>query len=247
MNLLTVQDLHSGYQKLDVLHNISLQVQQGEIVSIIGANGAGKTTLMHTICGLLPVKKGEIRFQNQIINDRPTYLRIESGIGYVPQDFNIFPDLTVKENLEMGGFTISDLDQKMEEVYTYFPKLKERSNQFGNTLSGGERQMLAIGSALLTSPELLILDEPISGLSPQVSHALIASIKQINHNGCSVLWVVEENPRETLSQADRVYLLSNGSLVKEGAADLFLADENFEQLFLGQGIESTMKEDTGTL
>ena len=239
MSLLTVNKLCSGYDKLEVLHEMNLSVQEGEIVSVIGSNGAGKSTLMHTIAGVLPVQKGEIHFKNERINDVPTYMRIEKGLGYVPQDANIFPDLTVQENLEMGGFIVSDLAQKMEEVFSYFPKLKERSNQYGSTLSGGERQMLAIGSALLTSPELLILDEPISGLSPQATQSLIESITLINQSGCSLLWVVEENPRATLAHTNRVYLISNGELAKEGTAEEFLADENFDKLFLGQHVEDT--------
>jgi len=239
MSLLAVNKLCSGYDKLEVLHEVNLSVQEGEVVSVIGANGAGKSTLMHAIAGVLPVQKGEIHFKNERMNNVPTYVRIEKGLGYVPQDANIFPDLTVQENLEMGGFIVSDIEQKMEEVYSYFPKLKERSNQYGSTLSGGERQMLAIGSALLTSPELLILDEPISGLSPQATQSLIESITRINQSGCSLLWVVEENPRATLAHAHRVYLLSNGELAKEGTAEEFLADENFDKLFLGQHVEDT--------
>lgn len=239
MSHLTVNKLCSGYQKLEVLHDVSLSVQKGEIVSVIGANGAGKSTLMHTIAGVLQVQKGEIQFKNERINDVPPYARIERGLGYVPQDANIFPDLTVQENLEMGGFIVSDLAHKIEEVLSYFPKLKERFSQYGSTLSGGERQMLAIGSALLTSPELLILDEPISGLSPQATNSLIESITQINQSGCSLLWVVEENPRATLAHTDRVYLISNGELAKEATADEFLADENFDKLFLGQHVEDT--------
>ncbi|MGM0539223.1 MAG: ABC transporter ATP-binding protein [Thermodesulfobacteriota bacterium] len=238
MSLLTLDNLCSGYQKLEVLHNIDLFVDKGEVVNVIGANGAGKSTLMHTICGVLPVQKGEITYKDTRIDSLPTYLRVEMGMGYVPQDANIFPDLTVQENLEMGGFTISNLSQKIEEVFDYFPKLKERNTQYASTLSGGERQMLAVGSALLTSPDLLILDEPISGLSPQASQSLIESITNINKGGCSLLWVVEENPRESLSHADRVYLLSNGKVVKEGSSDDFLADENFEKLFLGHDVDA---------
>lgn len=237
MSLLNVAELNTGYQKMEVLHNISLKVEEGSIVTVIGPNGAGKSTLMHAIAGTLPVKSGTIQFKNKQINDIPPHERVNMGMSYVPQDFNIFPDLTVLENLEMGGFTLTNLSQKIDEIFSYFPILKERSHQYANTLSGGESRMLAIGSALLTNPDLLILDEPISGLSPNATHSIIERIKLINQNGCALLWVVEENPREILATADYSYLIFNGTLSKEGNASDFLNDENFDKLFLGQNVE----------
>ncbi len=237
MSLLVVKGVESGYMKVPVLHGIDLEIKDGEIVTVLGANGAGKTTLMRTIFGVLPLSSGEVWFKGENVSYLDASVMNNKGLNYVPQEGNIFPDLTVKENLEMGGFILKNLDDKLEEIYQRFPVLKERSKQYAGTLSGGERQMLAVACALITEPDLLILDEPTTGLSPQATSAMIEKIYEINAGGTSILWVVEENPREILSHAQRTYLLSGGVVTKTGTGQEFLEDENFDKLFLGQHVE----------
>ena len=236
MSLLEVKGVKSGYGKIGVLFGIDLTVEKGEMVSVLGANGAGKTTLMRTISGVLPVAEGEIWFNGENISKLRPDLRTKNGLNYVPQEGNVFPDLTVKENLDMGAFLVKDPKAGIEKVYHYFPILKKRSKQFAGTLSGGERQMLAVGCALLTDPQLLILDEPSSGLSPQATWGLIQNIYAINRDGTSIIWVVEENPREVLEHAKRVYLMANGLVTKTGTGQEFLDDPDFDKLFLGQHV-----------
>jgi ABC-type branched-subunit amino acid transport system ATPase component len=238
MSFLEVKNIESGYMKVPVLHGIDLNIEKGEIVCILGANGAGKTTLVRTIYGILPLDKGEIYFKGENLSSADASLMNEKGINLVPQERNVFPDLTVKENLEMGGFSFDNAEAKIEEMYQRFPILKERTKQYAVTLSGGERQMLAVACALITEPELLILDEPTTGLSPQITSSLIEKIYEINADGTTILWVVEENPREILAQAHRCYLISNGLIKKSATGQEFLEDENFDKLFLGQNIKA---------
>ncbi|MCX7614942.1 MAG: ABC transporter ATP-binding protein [Clostridiales bacterium] len=236
MSLLEVKGVKSGYGKVSVLFGIDLYVEKGEMISILGSNGAGKTTLMRTISGVTPAAEGEIRFNGDSIrNLRPDQIT-EKGINYVPQEKNVFPDLTVQENLDMGAFLVDDPKDRIDKVYEQFPILKERSKQYAGTLSGGERQMLAVGCALLTNPELLILDEPSGGLSPQATQALVDKIVSINEGGTSIIWVVEENPRQVLQHTKRVYMMANGQIVKTGYAQEFLDDPDFDRLFLGQSV-----------
>lgn len=236
MNLLEVKGLKSGYGKVSVLFGIDIYIEKGEMISILGSNGAGKTTLMRTIVGVTPATEGEIKFNGESIRHlRPDQIT-GKGINYVPQERNVFPDLTVQENLEMGAFLIHDPKDRIEKIYLQFPILKERSKQYAGTLSGGERQMLAVGCALLTDPELLILDEPSGGLSPQATQALVNQIVEINESGTSIIWVVEENPRQVLQHTKRVYMMANGLVVKSGSANEFLDDPNFDRLFLGQNV-----------
>jgi ABC-type branched-subunit amino acid transport system ATPase component len=234
MSILDVRGLKSGYGNIGVLFGIDFTVEKGEMVSVLGANGAGKTTLMRTIAGVLPPSAGELWFNGENINKLRADQRTKAGMNYVPQDKNIFADLTVHENLDMGAFFIKDPQAKIEEIYGYFPILKARSRQYAGTLSGGERQMLAVGCALLTSPQLLILDEPSGGLSPQVTHQLIEHIHAINRTGVAIIWVVEENPLEVLAHADRVYLMANGLVAKTSTGRELLDDKDFDRLFLGQ-------------
>lgn len=236
MSLLEVNGVKSGYEKIGVLFGIDFRIEEGEMVSVMGANGAGKTTLMRTIAGVLPASSGEIRFQGKEITKLRADLRTKAGMNYVPQEKNVFADLTVQENLDMGAFFIKDPQAKIKGIYDQFPILADRSKQYAGTLSGGERQMLAVGCALLTSPKLLILDEPSGGLSPQVTHQLIEHIHAINQKGVAIIWVVEENPREVLNYADRVYLMANGLVSKTCTGREMLDEKDFDKLFLGQNV-----------
>lgn len=236
MGLLEVKNVHSGYGRVPVLHGVSLAVEEGEMVAVLGPNGAGKTTLMSAIFGLLPLMEGEIKFEGRPINGLSPHIIAQKGIGYVPQQRNIFSNLTVRENLEMGGFLLKDPGDRIGYVYQIFSRLKERSGQLAGTLSGGERQMLAIGSALIMSPKLLILDEPISGLSPQVTEMVCEKICEINNAGTAILWVVEENPRQVLAHSRHACMLESGVIKRSGTGREFLEDEYFEEMFLGQKI-----------
>lgn len=233
MSFLEVKDVVSGYGKIPILHEISLHVNQGEMVGIIGSNGAGKTTLMHTISGLLPLMNGSITFQGKKIDNVSPSDIARMGLGYVPQRKNVFAELTVLENLEMGAYTLKKPKDKINEMLEMFPRLHERIGQKAGTLSGGERQMLALASALIVNPKLLLLDEPITGLAPQIIKGLIEMIVEIRNQGTTVVWVVEENPKEVLKHADRVYLMDSGIIKMERTGKQLLEEENFEELFLG--------------
>ncbi|MCL5958216.1 MAG: ATP-binding cassette domain-containing protein, partial [Chloroflexi bacterium] len=186
MSLLEVKEVKSGYGRMLVLHGVDLSVAEGALTVLLGPNGAGKTTLMQTIFGLLPLAAGSVQFQGESIAGLDPALIARKGIGYVPQENSVFPDLTVHENLEMGGFSLKDSRKTVNEVYELFPRLKERVTQKAGTLSGGERQMLAVGCALLLKPRLLILDEPTTGLAPQMREVLIETIREINNRGTSI-------------------------------------------------------------
>ncbi|MFK9090774.1 ABC transporter ATP-binding protein [Bacillus salipaludis] len=233
MSLLEVKDVVSGYGEIPILHDVSIKVEEGELVAIIGSNGAGKTTLMHTISGLLPLMKGSIRlFDKQINNLQPSEIA-KMGLGYVPQRKNVFAELSVKENLEMGAYTLKNPQSRIEEMLEMFSRLRERINQKAGTLSGGERQMLALSSALIVKPKLLLLDEPITGLAPQIIKGLIEMIVEIRNKGTTIIWVVEENPKDVLIHADRVYLMDSGVIKMERTGREFIENENLEELFLG--------------
>lgn len=233
MSFLEIKDVISGYGKIPILHEVSLEVQEGEMVAIIGSNGAGKTTLMHTIAGFLPLMNGSISFQGVRIDNKSASEIARMGLGYVPQRKNVFAEMSVLENLQMGAFTLKDPKDKINEMLDLFPRLKERIGQKAGTLSGGERQMLALASALIVNPKLLLLDEPITGLAPQIIKGLIEMIVQICNSGTTVVWVVEENPKEVLKHADRVYLMDSGLIKMERTGKEFLEKENLEELFLG--------------
>lgn len=237
MSLLKGETIEAGYGKIPILHGIDIRVEDGEMVAVLGANGAGKSTLMKTIAGILPLMKGRLFFEEKDITTIKQHSLAKMKLGYVPQEKNVFPDLTVAENLEMGAFTLKNPKQAIEAIYERFPKLKERNKQKADTLSGGERQLLAVSSALLLDPKLLILDEPTSGLSPQATESMINTISRIRDEGKAVIWVVEENPKEVLAHVDRVYLIESGVIRKEGTGGEFLEnEEEFEKLFLGHNI-----------
>lgn len=234
MNLLETVGLQSGYGRVPVLHGVSIHIEPGEMVAVLGANGAGKSTLMKTIARVLPVMSGEVTFLGESVSKLLPYQVTEMGLGYVPQEGNIFPDLSVEENLLMAGFLAKDAKKRLGRAYDRFPILRERRSQKGGTLSGGERQMLATACALILDPKLLILDEPTSGLAPQVTQELVRGIVDINREGVAILWVVEENPRDVLTQCLRAYFLDSGTVARADTSTCLLEDPDFDAMFLGR-------------
>jgi branched-chain amino acid transport system ATP-binding protein len=232
--ILDIHDLVAGYGPTEVLHSISLQIHPGEIVTLIGANGAGKTTTLRSIVGQTKIIKGNIQFLGQELVGRSTYKIAGTGIGIVPQERSIFPTLSVRENLEMGGFALksAQVTTRIDYVTNFFPILKERLHQQGGTLSGGERRMLAIGRALMTEPKLLMLDEPSLGLAPKVVDAVFERVKTIHDNSVTIL-IVEQNARRALSIADRGYVLELGNIRYEGTGKELLDNPDIQKAYLG--------------
>jgi len=235
---LEVKDLRVHYGKIEAIKVISFFVNQGEIVSLIGANGAGKTTTLKTISGLRNVSSGQILFDGRDISKIPAHERVDLGISQAPEGRGIFPGMTVLENLEIGKFNRKDRKNEMAEdldkVYTLFPRLKERLAQAGGTLSGGEQQMLAIGRALMARPKLLLLDEPSMGLAPQMIANIFRIITEINKQGVTIL-LVEQNAQQALQRADRAYVLETGNVTKEAKASDLLNDPDVKAAYLGTG------------
>jgi branched-chain amino acid transport system ATP-binding protein len=235
---LEIKDLHVFYGKIEAIKGVSVTVNQGEIVTLIGANGAGKTTMLKTVSGIRPVTSGQIIFDGQDISKMPAHERVELGISQAPEGRGIFPGMTVLENLEMGKFFRSsrkaEMDQDLEHVYHLFPRLKERASQFGGTLSGGEQQMLAIGRALMQRPKVLLLDEPSMGLAPMMIQNIFNIITQINKEGTTIL-LVEQNAQQALQRAHRAYILEVGHVTKEAPAKDLLNDPAVKEAYLGTG------------
>ncbi|MFQ5953830.1 MAG: ABC transporter ATP-binding protein [Kiloniellales bacterium] len=233
MSLLEVNGIYGGYGGADILHGVNLRVEAGEIAVVIGPNGAGKSTVMKAIFGLVAVREGHIYFGGEEITNLRTDIIVRRGMCYVPQEYNVFPSLTVKENLEMGAFIRSDdFSAQLEGVYQIFPPLKERRRQAAGSLSGGERQMVAIGRALMLEPRLLMLDEPTAGLSPRVVELIFEQIRAINDLGISLL-MVEQNAKHALSFAHRGYLMTMGRSRFEDTGPNLLANPNVAEMFLG--------------
>lgn len=233
--MLEVKALNVSYGTIQALHEISFEVREGEIVTLIGANGAGKTTTLHSISGLLPVKSGEVRFLGQSLVGIPPHRIVEMGLAQVPEGRRIFPGLTVKENLEMGAYTRKDRDklkQDYEMVYTRFPRLKERERQLAGTLSGGEQQMLAMGRTLMSRPKLMLMDEPSMGLAPLLVKEIFNIIQDLNREGTTVL-LVEQNAHMALSIAHRAYVLETGRIVLQGEARELAKSEEVRKAYLG--------------
>jgi len=233
--LLEVNDLNVYYGAIHALQGISFTVNEGEIVSLIGANGAGKSTTLRTISGLLRPRRGNIAFKGQDITMTPAEQIVTLGISQVPEGRKIFAPLTVRENLEMGAYTRADpaeIEQSMQRVFASFPRLKERVNQLGGTLSGGEQQMLATGRGLMSRPTLLLLDEPSMGLSPILVEEIFRIIKEINSQGTSIL-LVEQNALMALSIAHRAYVIETGHIVLEGDAKKLREDPKVKAAYLG--------------
>ena len=235
---LEIKDLHVHYGKIEAIKGVSVRVNQGEIVTLIGANGAGKTTILKTISGLRPVTSGSITFDGEDINKIPAHQRVDLGISQVPEGRGIFPGMTVLENLEMGKFNRKDrkseMDEDLDRVYFLFPRLKERTAQAGGTLSGGEQQMLAIGRALMARPKVLLLDEPSMGLAPQMIANIFRIITEINKQGVTIL-LVEQNAQQALQRAHRAYILETGNVTKEAKAADLLNDPAVREAYLGTG------------
>ena len=236
--LLEIKDLRVSYGKIEAIKGISLNVKQGEIVTLVGANGAGKTTLLKTISGLLKPSAGVISFEGKDIQTIAPHNRVLEGLCQAPEGRGIFPGMTVLENLEMGKFSRkewkNELKEDLDRIYHLFPRLKERQNQTGGTLSGGEQQMLSIGRALMSRPKLLLLDEPSMGLAPMFIKQIFNIIREIQTQGVSIL-LVEQNAAQALSSANRAYIMETGNIVKEGAGKDLLKDEAIKKAYLGTG------------
>ena len=235
---LEIKDLRVHYGKIEAIKGVSVVVNQGEIVTLIGANGAGKTTILKTISGLRNVTSGSITFDGGEISKVPAHERVDLGISQVPEGRGIFPGMTVLENLEMGKFNRknrkAEMDEDLDRIYTLFPRLKERTSQAGGTLSGGEQQMLAMGRALMARPKVLLLDEPSMGLAPQMIANIFRIITEINKQGVTIL-LVEQNAQQALQRAHRAYILETGNVTKEAAASDLLNDPAVREAYLGTG------------
>jgi branched-chain amino acid transport system ATP-binding protein len=236
MALLELKNVNTYYGAIHALKGIDIHVDQGEIVTLIGSNGAGKSTTLKTISGLIAPKFGEIRFNGERIDGVPAYRITEIGIAHVPEGRKIFPRLTVMENLEMGAFTMTDAAvrrRNLERVFSLFPRLKERTEQTGGTLSGGEQQMLAIGRAMMMSPKLLMLDEPSMGLAPLLVEQIFEIIKQLNKEGVTIL-LVEQNALMALEVAHRGYVIQTGSIALQDEAQALRANQSVREAYLGE-------------
>jgi branched-chain amino acid transport system ATP-binding protein len=233
--MLEVCDVATAYGKVQALWDVCLEVNEGEIVALVGSNGAGKTTLLDTITGLLPPASGCVEFLGQRIDGLPPYVIVELGISHVPEGGKVFPDMTVRENLEMGAYPLHAWKQKQEtfeEIYEIFPLLRERDNQLARTLSGGERQMLAMGRGLMSKPKLCLFDEPSYGLAPLLVTEIFRVIRGLPDRGITVL-LIEQNVRQSLEIADRAYVLENGRICLQGECGELLESDYVRQAYLG--------------
>ncbi|BES72992.1 ABC transporter ATP-binding protein [Marinobacter nanhaiticus D15-8W] len=232
--MLVLENIHTHYGKIEALHGVSVEVQKGEIVSLIGANGAGKTTLLMTVCGDPQASSGRVLFEGEDITHKPTAEIMRSGIAIVPEGRRVFPGLTVEENLHMGGFfnTKGEIRKSQAHVFELFPRLQERKNQRAGTMSGGEQQMLAIGRALMTKPKMIILDEPSLGLAPIIIRQIFDIISTLRDEGITV-FLVEQNAKQALKLADRGYVLETGRIRLEDSGENLLANEDVQKAYLG--------------
>jgi neutral amino acid transport system ATP-binding protein len=231
--VLEAEDVVAGYvSEVDILNGVSMTVREGEIVTVIGPNGAGKSTLIKTIFGLLHPRTGQVRFQGKEVSGLKPHRLVRSGLGYVPQLDNVFPSLTVDENLEMGSLDPRRSSEQMQRMYEIFPRLGERRDQVAGTMSGGERQMVAMAKALMPDPKLLLLDEPSAGLAPAFVDAIFEKVEEINKAGVTIV-MVEQNARRALAMSHRGYVLDVGKNRYEGTGRELLEDDNVAQLYLG--------------
>lgn len=236
MSLLTVKDLEVYYGVIQAIQGISFEVNEGEVIALIGANGAGKTTTLHTITGLVNAKRGSIVYDGKELTKVPAHKIVSMGMAHVPEGRRIFADLTVLENLKMGAFTRTnqkEIDETLQMVYKRFPRLEERKNQTGGTLSGGEQQMLAIGRALMSKPKIILMDEPSMGLSPIFVSEIFDIIKEISASGTTVL-LVEQNAKKALEIANRAYVLETGKIVLSGDAKEMMDNASVKKAYLGE-------------
>ena len=234
--LLKVKDLKVSYGGINAVKGIDLHVNQGELIALIGANGAGKSSSLKAIAGLLKSSEGEIHFANQETKKLPAYELVRLGLGMVPEGRGVFKRMTILENLQMGAYLKSDakaIEHKLEEVYSYFPRLKERLSQLAGTLSGGEQQMVAMGRAMMAEPKLLLLDEPSMGLSPIMVETIFDVVRSLSSNGMTIL-LVEQNARLALQMADRAYVMESGLITLSGSGKDLLEDPRVRAAYLGE-------------
>jgi branched-chain amino acid transport system ATP-binding protein len=233
--MLEIENVSAGYGLIQILWDVSFNIKEKEIVSIIGPNGAGKTTLVKTIMGLLPAKSGTIKFKGERIENLPPYEIVKKKISLIPEGRDIFPKLTVEENILLGAYTLKDKQQvkeSQERIYQIFPILQKKEKVLAQTLSGGEQQMLVIGRSLMSNPKLLILDEPSLGLAPIIVAKVLDTLQQINEEGVAIL-LVEQNIRDSLNIADRGYVLEEGKIILEGDGRELLSNDHIVEVYLG--------------
>lgn len=236
MAMLEVKDLEVYYGVIQAIKGISFEVNQGEVIALIGANGAGKTTTLHTITGLLSPAKGHVIFEGTDITKVPAHKIVSMGMAHVPEGRRVFAELSVYENLKMGAYTRKDkaeIEESLSNIYKRFPRLEERKNQMAGTLSGGEQQMLAMGRALMSRPKIILMDEPSMGLSPILVNEIFDIIRSVSESGTTVL-LVEQNAKKALSIADRAYVLETGKIVLQGNAKDLLEDDSIKKAYLGE-------------
>ena len=236
MAMLEVKDLEVYYGVIQAIKGVSFQVNQGEVIALIGANGAGKTTILHTVTGLLSPKRGSVVFEGKEITKVPAHKIVSMGMAHVPEGRRVFAELSVYENLKMGAYTRKDkkgIEESLANVYKRFPRLEERKNQMAGTLSGGEQQMLAMGRALMSKPKIILMDEPSMGLSPIMVNEIFDIIRAVSESGTTVL-LVEQNAKKALSIADRAYVLETGNIVLEGKAEDLLENDSIKKAYLGE-------------
>ena len=234
--LLELKDVHTYYGKIHALKGVSLTVNEGEVVTLIGSNGAGKSTTLRTISGLLRPRQGDVQLRGRSLTTTPPHKIVQAGIGHVPEGRGVFPVLTVMENLEMGAYLLNDnaeMERRANLVFKIFPRLQERINQKGGTLSGGEQQMLAIGRALMQNPRVLLLDEPSMGLAPLLVEEIFNIIRRLNTEQQTTILLVEQNAQAALQVAHRAYVLETGSIIMSGDAQEMLADPRVIEAYLG--------------
>ena len=236
MAMLEIRDLEVNYGAINAIKKISFDVNEGEVIALIGANGAGKTTTLHTITGLLKAKSGSVKFEGRELTKMPPHKIVEMGMAHVPEGRRVFADMSVYENLLLGAYTRKDkaeIAESLASVYKRFPRLEERKGQRAGTLSGGEQQMLAMGRALMSKPRIILMDEPSMGLSPIFVNEIFDIIREVSESGTTVL-LVEQNAKKALSIADRAYVLETGSITMDGKAEDLLNDEAVQKAYLGE-------------
>lgn len=236
MAMLEIKDLEVYYGMIQAIKGVSFEVNEGEVIALIGANGAGKTTILHTITGLLEAKKGSVSFDGKDITKIPAHKIVSMGMAHVPEGRRVFANLSVLQNLKMGAYTRKDkneIEETLNNVYKRFPRLEERQNQLAGTLSGGEQQMLAMGRALMSHPRIILMDEPSMGLSPIFVNEIFDIIKEVSAGGTTVL-LVEQNAKKALSISDRAYVLETGKIVLSGNADDLLNNDSIKKAYLGE-------------
>ena len=236
MSMLEIKDLEVYYGMIQAIKGVSFDVNEGEVIALIGANGAGKTTILHTITGLINAQKGSVWFEGKDITKVPAHKIVSMGMAHVPEGRRVFANLTVLQNLKMGAYTRKDkteIEQTLDSIYKRFPRLMERQNQLAGTLSGGEQQMLATGRALMSHPKIILMDEPSMGLSPIFVNEIFDIIKSVSASGTTVL-LVEQNAKKALSIADRAYVLETGKIVLSGKASDLLNNDSIKKAYLGE-------------